>query len=170
MKKIFLLLLLLPVVTIAQGGDLEVNGETFLYDSIVEKDTLSLYYQGETLVASTHEGITLIYKNDQVVLEAHDTDKNGELDAFLTLDSNGEVMKIEGRGAEIFERPEIVEVDELIASGGGSEAAAQEDLVGSLDSIKIPGGGVPLATIILWLAIIGGGYWFYRKKKESSTT
>lgn len=168
MKKIFLLLLLLPVVALAQGGELEVGGETFLYDSIVEKDALSLYYQGETLVASTHEGITLVYKDDQVVLEAHDTEGNGELDTFLTLDSNGEVVKIEGDGAEAFERPEIVELNELIANGGGSEAAAQEDLVGSLDSIKIPGGGIPFGTIVLWLTIVGGGYWFYRKKKAKA--
>jgi len=124
MKKIFLTILLLPLVSLAQAGNLVVGDKNVAYDSVSEKEVATLYYQGETLVASESDGVVVVYENDQVVLEAHDTDGDGELDAFLTLGNDGEVMKTEGDGAEVFRRPETVEVAELIANGGGSFAAA----------------------------------------------
>lgn len=163
MKKIFFGILLLPLVTLAQAGELNIGESRVYYDSSSSTEAGTLYYQSDNLVASEHGGITLVYENDVVVLEAHDTDGDGKLDAFLELNDD-EVTSMTGEGASVFERPETVEFEELLAEGG-SEAATQDDLVGSLDSITIPGGGGFPWWIILLLAI-GGGYWFYKKRQE----
>ena len=120
-------------------------------------------------MASESDGVTLVYENDGVILEAHDTDGDGKLDAFLTLDNNEEVTSIIGEGAGAFERPEVVEFEDLVAEEGGSEAAAEEDLVGSLDSITIPGSGLPWLPIIIVLLAAVGGYRFYKKRKMAET-
>ena len=168
MKKIFLTILLLPLVSLAQAGELNVGDKNVAYDSVSEKEAVTLYYQGETLVASESDGVTLVYENDVLALEAHDTDGDGKLDAFLTLDSNEEVTSMTGEGVSAFERPETVEFEDLIAEGG-SEAAAEEDLVGSLDSITIPGSGLPWLPIIIVLLAAVGGYRFYKKRKMAET-
>lgn len=172
MKKVIFAILLFPIFVFAQET-LKVGERTVSYDARSETEVGVLYYQGDVLVASEHEAVTLVYENEQLVLEAHDTDGDGTLDAFVTFDADEAVVEIAGEGATVFERPEVKELAELmVAEGeggaGSADAPAEEDLVGSLDSIKIPGQGIPMMTIILWLAIIGGGYWYYRKRQEKA--
>lgn len=173
MRKLIFVLLLLPLVTLAQaGGELTVGEQTITYDSQVKSEAGVLYFLGDDLVASEQGVVTLVYENDEVVLEAHDTDGDGQLDAFIALDGQGEVVEITGDRADAFVRPEVVEFTDLLKRseevGGGSGASTSstdEDLVGDLDSITIPRyhNYVQWALFIL---LVGGGVWWYRKKKR----
>jgi hypothetical protein len=132
-----------------------------------EGETVTLYYEGETLVASEQPGLTQVFRDDRAVLQAIDTTGDGTPDTFLTLDTEANITDVTGVGADQFTDPEPADFDELLAEAGGGSAAAEEDLVGPLDSIDIPkSGGFPW-WIILLLLIGGGGYWFYRKKNRT---
>lgn len=163
MKKIILILALFPVFLFAEGGVLTVGEETVSYDTVFPTETGTLYYSDETLVASEHDAVTLIYKDDIAVLEAHDTDSDGNLDTFITLDSNGNTTNISGPGADTFTRPETVEFSTLLADRGADNT--QEDLVGNLDSIDIPRyHNYTLYVILILLSV--GGFWWYRRKRK----
>ena len=167
MKKILFALLLLPLLTFAQeGGELTIGERTVAYTNSTENELGTYYYADDSLVASVHEKVSLVYENDIAVLEAHDTNGDGTLDAFLSLDSEGEVTEMTGEGASIFERPETVEFADLMAAdGGGSEVSdSDEDLVGDLDSITIPGNH-NYTFYIFTVIFIGVAYWWYRRKK-----
>ncbi len=166
MKRIIFTILLLPLLTFAQtDGELTIGSKTVSYDTTTEVNGGMLYYQGDDLVASTHGKVALVYQEGQAVLEAHDTNDDGVFDAFLTLDSEGAVTKMEGEGASVFTRPEVVEFADLRAYEEKESAAAnEEDLVGSLDSITIPGYHNYLLYVFIAL-LISGGYWYYRKRK-----
>ncbi len=159
-------MLLLPLLTFAQAdGELTIGDKSVSYDTTTEVSGGMLYYQGEDLVASTLGKVALVYQDGQAVLEAHDTNDDGVLDTFLTLDREGAVTKMEGEGSSVFTRPEVVEFADLRAYEEKESAAANEDdPVGSLDSITIPSyHNYTLYVFILFL--IGGGYWYYRKRK-----
>jgi hypothetical protein len=171
MKYLFFSILLLPIVSFAQSSsELVVGEQSVSYDGTTTTDTGTLYYQENTLVASEHQGVTLLYQDEQVTLEAHDTDGDGALDVFLTLGAEGEVVDTSGEGASMFERPETVEFAEFLASeGGGGFAAAptaEEDLVGSLDSITIPSGAGSWLVPVFILAAIVAGWWYFRGRKK----
>lgn len=169
MKKILITLLLFPLLTFAQtGGELSVGEQTITYDTSTEIDSGVLFYLEDVLVASEHGVVMLVYQDDQVVLEAHDISGDGEYDTFLTLNEAGEVTKMEGEGVSAFERPEPVEFDDLLAeSGGAGEAGTpDEDLVGSLDSITIPGSGKAFWFPIFLVISIVAGWWYFRGKNK----
>ena len=46
MKKIFLMILLLPLVSFAQAGELTVGERTVAYENVLETEAGTLYYQG----------------------------------------------------------------------------------------------------------------------------
>ena len=148
MKKLFLLTLLLPLLTFAQTESNLVIGSTPVqYDSKTETVEGTYYYRNESLVASEHEGISIVYEFESAVLEAHDTDGDGVLDTFLKLDKFNEIKSVEGSGVSEFERPESVEFSNLLEDDtDNNEAATQEDLVGDLSSIKI---NLPLLLIMI---------------------
>lgn len=166
MKQIFILLMFLPFIAFAQVGEVVVGDMTVSYDTEVQKEGGTLYYFEDLLVASVHDGVTLVYENELAVLEAHDTDDDGTLDAYLTLDENGEVSATVGPGAAFFERPAPVEFDELLGEeiGGDGSAAGNQDLVGSLDSITIPKYHNWLLYGFIALLVAGGGFWWHRKR------
>lgn len=168
MKTFVFAILPLPLLVFAQET-LTVGEETISYDTRTETEVGVLYHQGDILMASEHTGVTLVYENEQVVLAAYDTDADGTLDAFVAFDETEAMTGITGDGASAFEQPEVKEFSDLMAErGAGGAGAPDEDLVGPLDSITIPGQGVPVATIILWLVIIAAGYWVYKKKKDKA--
>jgi hypothetical protein len=170
MKQLFIVCLLAPCLAFAQAGEVVVGDLTVQYDAVVEKNDVLLYYSADTLVLSEHESTTLVYKNDELVLEAHDTDGDGVLDAYLTVDQSGEVSAMTGPGVTFFERAAPVEFNELLSQevvdGGGDTEA---DLVGSLDSITIPKYHNWLLYGFGALVVVGGGVWVYRKKKKGET-
>ncbi len=169
MKLFLFTLLLLPVLTFAQeGGQVTIGDRTVAYDSSEVRDGNAYYFNGADLVASEHPGSAFVYVNDQAVLEAHDTTGDGSVDTFVSLDTNGQQTSVTGEGVDKFTKGEPTEFADLVAEKGGSEAAAQDDLVGSLDRITIPGGGIPAWTYILWIVILGGGYWLYKKRKNET--
>lgn len=169
MKKIIFTLLLTPVLLFAQeSSSLTIGDRTIEYERSSQFDGSTYYYIGTDLVASEHDGVSLVYESDAVVLEAHDTDNDGTPDTFLEIDTAGEVKSVTGQGSEAFVRPETIEFVELLeGEGSGSFAAAPDnaDLVGSLDSIKIPKyHNWKLYGLII--VLIGGGVWWYRKKRK----
>lgn len=167
MKKVIFIVVLMPLFALAQGGELVVGERTVSYDSSTSTDAGTLYYAGDNMVASENGAVMLVFENDQLILEAHDTNGDGVLDAFLTLDSSDEVVSMTGEGASVFERPEVKEFSELMAERGAGSAGApdEQDLVGSVDSISIP--RYQNYTLYLWLVLIaGGGYWYYRKRQQ----
>lgn len=168
MKWFFVfVVMLLPMLTLAQGGELTVGERTVTYDASIITETGILYYQGDEMVASEREGMTLLYEDSMPILEAHDTNNDGTLDTFVTLDANEDMVEVTGEGAEMFTRPEAVEFAVLQEVGGGEAAAHdEEDLVGSLDSITIP--KYQNYALYAWVLILaGGGYWYYRRKKRT---
>ncbi|MFT5037348.1 MAG: hypothetical protein ACI9VM_000927 [Candidatus Azotimanducaceae bacterium] len=175
MRFLILTIALLPLMTFAQeGGTLQIGSASISYDRQSVVDTSVLYYKGTALVASTHDanndGVIdgwLQYQDDFLTVEAHDTIGDGEPDAFVYLDQNEVVTTIEG-SPSAWEKPDVVQFNPEGSDSSGSEAsAAPDDLVGSLDAIKIPGGGLPFGTILVWLLILGGGgYWYYSKRKK----
>lgn len=167
MKKILLTLLMFPLLVSAQAGELVLGEMTVEYETVVEKDSSTLYFVGDEMVVSDHGDLWVVYKDGEDILEAYDTTHDGEPDTFITLSSTGEVMGVTGFGADRFTIPEVVEFDELLSEmeEGGSEASTleDEDLVGSLGSIKIPkyhNYGFYAFTIIF----ITAAYWWYRRK------
>jgi len=165
MKKLLFVLVFLPIITLAQGGELVVGEKTISYASSTEKDGITLYYENDALAASQHDGVWLVYNNDEVVYEAHDTNSDGESDTFIALNGEGEVVEITGLAAENLERPAAVEFRDLMGSGADGESLSDEDLVGDLSSITIPSYHNYLLYFII-LATIGGGIWWYRKKNS----
>jgi len=161
MKNIFFILLLLPLITFAQErGSLTIGKITVSYDRMEQSDDTTYYFIDDTLIASEHGNASFLYKNDQATFEAHDTNGDGELDAFLRLDSDAMVTEITGEGASVFERNEPKEFE----SKSFSSNQDNDDLVGDLSSIKIPKYyNWKLYGLIVLL--IGGGTWWYRKKK-----
>lgn len=164
-------MLLVPVLSFAQdGGELLAGEQMVVYDNATTTDAGTLFYQDNNLVASEHQGVTLLYQDDQVTLEAHDMNGDGALDAFLTLNAEGEVVDITGEGASVFERPDTVEFAELLArEGGAGEASAtdeEEDLVGSLDSITIPDGAGSWLVPVFILVTIVAGWWYFKGRKK----
>jgi LPXTG-motif cell wall-anchored protein len=163
MKKIILIIILFPLFLFADSDLLTVGEETVSYETVFSTETGTLYYKDEKLVASEHEAVTLIYKDDLPVFEAHDTDGDGTLDTFITLDSNENITNISGPGAKTFTRPETVEFSTLLSERGTDNI--QEDLVGNLDSIDIPRyHNYTLYVIIILL--IAGAFWWYRRKRK----
>ncbi len=165
MKKIFLLILAIPFLALAQGpGELKVDNKTVHYESSIETEVGTLYYVGDTLVASKDDTMTILYKNDTPTFEAHDTNGDGKADVFFTLDKNEKVLKITGESANSFKRPNVLELNQLLSKD--SNTTETEDLVGSLDSITIPGG----TNWTLWiiLAILFGGtiLWYFKIYKK----
>jgi len=169
MRILIFTILLLPLMTFAQeGGILQIGGTSVNYTSQLEAEGAILYYQDDTLVASEHGGISLVYENDKVVLEGHDTDGDGAPDTFLTLDQNEEIAEVEGLSADKFERVVTTDFDPGSSGIDSPSAAAQDaDLVGSIDRITIPGGGLPwfVWLLVALLLAAGGGYWWYRTRK-----
>ncbi|MCD5381524.1 MAG: hypothetical protein LR008_03040, partial [Candidatus Pacebacteria bacterium] len=159
-----------PLLASAQAGEL-IFGEMIVeYESVVEKDGVALYYQGESMVVSDHGDLWVVYKGDEEVLEAYDTTNDGRPDTYVTLNSAGEVEEIVGAGADSFSAPAVIEFSELLKEveeeGGVEEASVPEDdLVGDLDSIKIPkyhNYGFYVFTIVF----IAGAYWWYRRHED----
>jgi hypothetical protein len=99
-----------------------------------------------------------------VVLEAHDISGDGEFDTFLTLDENEAVVKLEGEQQSAFERPAVVEFDELLANDDTAED--DEDLVGDLDSITIPGSGNGVWFLVFFAVFIFASWWYFRNRKD----
>lgn len=165
MKKIILILALIPILTFAESGVLTLGKETVSYDAVFSTETGTLYYTGDTLVASEHKKVTILYKNDLPILEAHDTNNDGVADTFITLDSDGNTIDTTGPGADTFIRPETVEFSTLIADKNTDYTdASEEDLVGSLDSITIPRYRNFTLYVIILLLLTGGYYWYRRRK------
>jgi hypothetical protein len=164
MRFLLLTILLLPAIVSAQGESLIVGDRTIQYDNVHEGETAKLFYQGETMVASEHADITIVYENDRAVLQAFDTDDDGTLDAFVELDNEANIESVTGPGADTFARPETVEFEASLES----DETDEEDLVGSLDSITIPRHGLPWFLILLLLVIGGFGYWYLKLKKQNS--
>ncbi len=169
MKKYLLILLLAPLLTFAQvEGELVVGENIVTYDRMVETDTSTMYFSADDMVASKIDGITMLYEYGRATLEAHDTDNDGTLDVFLTLDKFDQIKSATGTGVSVFERPAIVSFDELRTladSEAQVDAQPSDDLVGSVSSIKIP----RYHNWKLYVAIVllaGGGFWWYRKRKE----
>ena len=165
MKKLILILALFPTLLFAESGTLTLDNKTINYDSTISNEVGTLYYAGETLVASEHETVTILYENDLPVLEAHDTDNDGTPDTFLTLDAEEEIVNITGSGADVFTRPAVVEFSTDMNQDNAD--SIEEDLVGSLDSITIPKYRNYTLYIIIIL-LLAGGYWWYRKRKRNS--
>ena len=166
MKKIILTLLLLPLLTFAQaGGEFSVGGETIPYDITKQIESGVLFYSEDILVASEHGAVMFVYQNDKAILEAHDISGDGEYDTFLTIGATGEVTKMEGEGMSAFERPEPVEFADLLEASEGA-ATIDDDLVGSLDSITIPGSGNAIWFPIFLVVAIVTGWWYFRGKNK----
>ena len=162
MKFLLLIALFLPFTVFAQDAhELTVGERTVQYEITIDDGGNTLYYQGDTMVAVTSEGVWILYENDQVVYEAHDTNEDGTADAFLTLDSKGDVTAMTGDGAKSFERPEV----DVFSVGRDTDSItlAEEDLVGDLSSITIPGGTSYTWYLVLAAFLAAGGYLLYRK-------
>jgi len=172
MKRLFIVLLAVPLLVSAQtGGETTVGDMVVQYDSSAEKDSGVLYYASDSLVLSEHDGVTLVYQDGTVVLEAHDTDDDGTLDAYLTLDENGEVLAMAGPGVAFFERPSTVEFEELLGVEmiTNDSTASNQDLVGSLDAITIPRYHNWSLYVVGLLFLIGGGFWWTRRTKKDNS-
>jgi len=114
------------MMVFAQAGEVVVGEKTIAYDSFSENENSVYYYLGDSLVVSQHDKVWLVYENDFAVLEAHDTDNDGELDVFLKLDKNENIIAVTGKKAPSFERPDSVEFEELLgAEMSAGEAGAQ---------------------------------------------
>lgn len=165
MKKYIYFIALIPFFAFAQAGELEVGEHTISYDSATTSEAGTLYYSGDTLVASQHPTTILVYENEQVVLEAHDTNADGELDTFVQLDTEEAIMNVTGEGAEALARPTAISLNELM-SEDTDETGTLDDLVTNLDSITIPRyHNYTLYGFVIIL--IGGGFWWYRRQKRS---
>ena len=162
MKKLLLGILVLPLLVLAEEGELRVGGEVIAYDESSLTESGVLYYFNDELVASEHGAVLLVYKDDQVVMEAHDITGDGEFSTILTLDQSGAVVEVKGDGAEQFERPEVVELEELLAVDGGA-GAPDDDLVGDLSSITIPKYR-NYTFYIMTIVLLGSAYWWHRRK------
>jgi len=166
MKQFLLFLLFVPFLVSAQTEKEVIVGDMVVqYDAVIEKESSVLYFLADALVLSEHDAVTLVYQKDTVVLEAHDTDGDGVLDAYLSLDENGDLSAVTGEGARLFERPEPVELSELMEEGAreGKVDTSAVDPVGSLDSITIPKyrNWTLYGLVLLFL---GGGVWWYRRR------
>ncbi len=179
--KYILFILLVPYVVLAEApGTLEIGELTVVYEELTQIEGGELYYSADALVASAHDydgngafDTWLTYNGEFLEFEAHDNTGDGAPDTFISVTKDGEVIGIEGEGADRFKKPEIVDFSERVDTTGGGFAAAPPndttDLVGSLDRVDIPGRGLPLGTILLWLLIIGAaGYWWYRRKNQAT--
>lgn len=157
---------MLPVVALAQTEEVVESSELTLgetvvaYDEIVESEAAVYYYVEGELVASEHESVWLVYEDEAVVLEAHDTTGDGEADTFVTVNDAGVVSSVTGEGAEALTAPEIVAFE-----AGAGEAGAP-DLVGDVSKIKGPGEGGEYVFIIAILLIIGAGLWWWMKRRQ----
>jgi len=154
------------------GGELVLGESTITYDEVDNSEGVEYYYKDDSLVASKHENIWLVYEKDAVIYEAHDTNNDGDPDVFFKLDSNENVVDITGESADQFERPEVKEFSDLLSEANDVEGESfiegnTEDLVGDMSSIKIPKyHNYTLYVFILLL--LGGGYWWYRKKQKEN--
>lgn len=162
------LFLALPCAAFAASTlDLGEAG-TVAYTDMRADGGVTLYYDGDVLVASAHDtsgdgtpDVWLQYRDDSAVLEGHDTDADGTPDAFFVLNQNEEVTRQYGAGHDVFTPPDAETFESLIAEGS-------EDLVGDIDRIRIPGGGPGVVTWgILLLVLVGGGAWWVRWKKRT---
>ena len=177
MKYLIFTILLFPVLALAQEtqtfsmGDME-----FKYTESTEVDSVVYYYNGDAMLLSEHDldgdddaDLWIMYKDDEVILEAHDTNDNNVSDTYFVIGGDNSVKEIYGENVENFERPEILSFEELTGSeASGQQVTTQEDLVGDLDSIKIPGGDSNTWIIFLILILGGGGYWWYSKKQKEN--
>ena len=167
MKKIFFTILLLPLLSFAQeGGEITIGEQTVVYDQMEVTEAATYYYSENNLVASEHGAISFVYENDAAVLEAHDTDGDGTLDAFIKLSADAQEVEVTGAGANAFQTEEPVEFADLVAERGGSEAAAPTDsLVENIDAIKIPSYH-NWKLYIITVIFIAAAYWWHRRKNK----
>jgi len=153
-----------PLLLFAQTESiLHIGAQTITYDKEAKVGEVTLYYQADTLVASQQADVWIMYKDDQAVLEAYDTNTDGTPDTFVTLSKEGEVQAVTGEGATELERPVVVPFDDLLSKETGT-TGTEEDLVGDISSITIPSyHNYTLYTLVL--LVLGGGYWWYKKRK-----
>lgn len=173
MRFILLTILFFPSIALASiAGEVTVGDRVVAHDSFyIEPNGAQSFYQDGVLVITTHDldqndvlDLWLVYESDQVVYEGHDTDGNGEPDLFITLGDNEVITEQTGTKVPAWKRPDIVEFSDLIITTENEEKDASSDLVGSLDRITIPHGGLPWVTIVLWLGVFGAGFWWYKKR------
>lgn len=168
MKYLLFVFLLIPLGALAETKSLDVYEQTIVYDSIHETDFGTLYYLETQLAASVTDGITIIYDEDQAVLEIHDKDNNGLPESVFKLTGD---LVTEQSGTKIdelnkIETPEfdlLIEAESRQSNQGSS--ATDEDYVGSLERITIPGGGSYTWLLILLIAGAAVIIWRYKNKK-----
>lgn len=162
-----LAILFLPFVAFAQGTASLGEGGSVSYTDSKESNGATLYYRNEALVLSAHDtdgnkkpDLWLVYQNDVAVREAHDTDNDGTPDAFFELNVNEQTTRSYGKGLAALQAPETISFESRINGEG-------EDLVGDLSSITIPGGGGGLVVwVILLLIVAGGAFWWFRLRRK----
>lgn len=165
---ILVCILFIPAALFAETLSLGEGG-TVTYNTSKEVENTLLYYQNDVLVASAHDtdinnrfDVWITYRNEEAFLEAHDTDGNDTPDTFFELTQNEKVSRMYGSGATSFEKPKEVTFDSRIAQ---SDETNEEDLVGDLSSITLPGDGSGFIWLVIILAGAAGVYWWkYRRK------
>lgn len=192
MKKLLLLCLLFPIFVLAQAEDIESEGEAvpedvlfvggleISYDTQYEVDGGVMYYQwlgeveedDERLVASTHDvdgdeaadpELWLVYADNKVVVEAHDTTGDGVPDIFVNLNDVGDVESITGDKAETVVPAEATKFIPDVPQA--SDGVNTKELVGDLSDITVEKEDYSWMLFVVMLLAGGLFYFFFKRQK-----
>jgi hypothetical protein len=181
MKYFFIVMIAIPALLFAQESEvpsqqLLLDTETISYTEEVPFDGGVLFYttvsdEESVLVASAHDtnaddeyDVWLQYVNDQVVLEAYDTNNDAQPDTFMSLLDNGEIDAISGLAQADLVATTTKQFLPRVTKA--SDSVDKVGLVGDLSDISIEEDDYSWMLFVLLLLAAGGMYFFWKRQSD----